>query len=146
MRLNVYLQQAGVGSRREAERLVEQGRIKVNGAVATATVPVNDGDKVELDGKPLSPATRSQPRLFLLYKPLDVLVDELFQTQGCVGVAYLCGAQLTYGIRNNPTEVTELLSGRGARCIGHGATVPQPSASSLFGSNGSGWKLTGLHS
>lgn len=74
MRLNVYLQQAGVGSRREAERMVEQGRVKVNGTVATPTVPVNDGDKVELDGKPLSPATRSLPRLFLLYKPLDYLV------------------------------------------------------------------------
>ena len=40
MRLNVYLQKAGVGSRREAERMVEQGRVKVNGAVATATMPV----------------------------------------------------------------------------------------------------------
>ena len=56
MRLNVYLQQAGVGSRREAERMVEQGRVKVNGTVATPTVPVNDGDKVELDGKPLEGA------------------------------------------------------------------------------------------
>ncbi|MBL8790618.1 MAG: rRNA pseudouridine synthase [Rhizobiales bacterium] len=81
MRLNVFLQQAGVGSRREAERLVEQGRIKVNGVVATPTVPVNDGDKVEMDGKPLSPATRSQPRLFLLYKPLDFLVTA-FDKQG----------------------------------------------------------------
>lgn len=74
MRLNVYLQKAGIGSRREAERLVEQGRVQVNGAVATATVPVNDGDMVLLDGKPVAPATRALPRLFLLHKPLDVLV------------------------------------------------------------------------
>lgn len=74
MRLNVFLQRAGVGSRREAERLVEQGRISVNGAVAAATTPVADGDDVALDGKPVSPAKRSLPRLFLLYKPLDVLV------------------------------------------------------------------------
>ena len=74
MRLNVYLQQAGVGSRREAERMVEQGRVKVNGKVAVPTVPVEEGDRVELDGKVLSPATRGLPRLFLLYKPLDVLV------------------------------------------------------------------------
>jgi 23S rRNA pseudouridine2605 synthase len=74
MRLNVYLQRAGVGSRREAERMVEQGRIWVNGAVATATVPVNDGDHVQLDGKAIAPATRSLPRLFLLHKPIDILV------------------------------------------------------------------------
>jgi 23S rRNA pseudouridine2605 synthase len=81
MRLNVYLQQAGVGSRREAERMVADGRIRVNGALATATVPVDAGDIVELDGKPLSPSARSQPRLFLLHKPLDVLVTA-FDKQG----------------------------------------------------------------
>jgi 23S rRNA pseudouridine2605 synthase len=74
MRLNVYLQKAGVGSRREAERLVEQGRIKVNGTVASATVPVLDGDAVLLDDKPVAPDTRARPRLFLLHKPIDVLV------------------------------------------------------------------------
>jgi|JI10StandDraft_1071094.scaffolds.fasta_scaffold95180_2 23S rRNA pseudouridine2605 synthase len=81
MRLNVFLQQAGVGSRREAERMVADGRVKVNGAIAAPTTPVNDDDKVELDGKPLSPSTRSQPRLFLLHKPLDVLVTA-FDKQG----------------------------------------------------------------
>jgi 23S rRNA pseudouridine2605 synthase len=74
MRLNVYLQKAGVGSRREAERMVEQGRVQVNGAVAAATVPVNDGDIVMLDGKFIAPDIRAVPRLFLLHKPVDVLV------------------------------------------------------------------------
>ena len=74
MRLNVFLQRAGVGSRREAERLVADGRISVNGKPAEATTPVEDGDAVALDGKPISPAKRELPRLFLLNKPLDVLV------------------------------------------------------------------------
>ncbi len=74
MRLNVFLQRAGVGSRREAERLVEQGRVAINGKVAAATTPVNDDDKVLLDGKPVAPSTKALPRLFLLNKPLDVLV------------------------------------------------------------------------
>lgn len=74
MRLNVYLQQAGIGSRREAERLVAAGRVEVNGAVALPTTPVNEGDEVRVDGKTIAPATRVAPRLFRLYKPLDVLV------------------------------------------------------------------------
>ena len=41
MRLNVYLQKAGVGSRREAERLVADGRVSVNGVKAQATAIVN---------------------------------------------------------------------------------------------------------
>jgi 23S rRNA pseudouridine2605 synthase len=74
VRLNVYLQQAGAGSRREAERVVADGRVKVNGVVATATVPVEEGDSVEIDGKPVAPASRALPRLFMLHKPVDFLV------------------------------------------------------------------------
>lgn len=74
MRLNVFLQRSGVGSRREAERMVADARVKVNGAVATATTPVEDTDKVELDGRDLKIETRQIPRLFMLHKPLDVLV------------------------------------------------------------------------
>ncbi len=74
MRLNVFLQRAGVGSRREAERLVEQGRVSVNAAIALATTPVEDGDSVLVDGKAVSPSVRDLPRLFMLNKPLDVLV------------------------------------------------------------------------
>ncbi len=74
MRLNVFLQKAGIGSRREAERLVAEGRVKVNGKIAGATVPVEEGDAVSLDGKVVAPATKPLPRLFMLNKPLDVLV------------------------------------------------------------------------
>jgi len=74
MRLNVFLQKAGVGSRREAERLVAEGRVTVNGKIANATMPVAEGDAVSLDGKPVAPATKPLPRLFMLNKPLDVLV------------------------------------------------------------------------
>ena len=74
MRLNVYLQKAGVGSRREAERLVADGRVSVNGAMALPTTPVEQGDTVLIDGRPVTPETKPLPRLFLLHKPDDVLV------------------------------------------------------------------------
>jgi 23S rRNA pseudouridine2605 synthase len=74
MRLNLFLQKAGIGSRREAERLVAAQRVQINGVVAIATNPVSDGDKVAVDGKIVSVEGRSQPRLFMLNKPLDVLV------------------------------------------------------------------------
>ena len=74
MRLNVYLQKAGIGSRREAERLVLEGRVTVNGVIAAATTPVNEGDAVTLNGKSVAPETRPAPRLFMLYKPLGALV------------------------------------------------------------------------
>lgn len=81
MRLNVFLQKSGIGSRREAERMVAAGRVTINGNVAKVTDPVNDGDAVTIDGKPLAIDTRPVPRLFMLYKPLDVLVTT-FDKQG----------------------------------------------------------------
>ena len=73
MRLNVYLQKAGIGSRREAERLVAENRVAVNGQLATATVPVNEGDVVTVDGQTVAPETRGLPRLFVLHKPVDII-------------------------------------------------------------------------
>jgi 23S rRNA pseudouridine2605 synthase len=74
MRLNVYLQRAGVGSRREAERLVAEGRVAVNGRPAEPTTPVEEGDAVLVDGRPVTPEARALPRLFMLNKPVDFLV------------------------------------------------------------------------
>ncbi len=74
MRLNVYLQKAGIGSRREAERMVAEGRVAVNGVAAMPTTPVGDGDVVTVDGRPVAPDTRELPRLFILNKPVDYLV------------------------------------------------------------------------
>jgi 23S rRNA pseudouridine2605 synthase len=75
VRLNVFLQRSGMGSRREAERVVADGRIQVNGITASATTPVEEGDKVTLDGNAIAIETRDTPRLFLLNKPVDVLVS-----------------------------------------------------------------------
>lgn len=74
MRLNVFLQRAGVGSRREAERLVADGRVTVNGEIAKPTTPVEETDNVTVDGNAVTLETRPLPRLFMLNKPLDVLV------------------------------------------------------------------------
>lgn len=74
MRLNVYLQRAGVGSRREAERLIADGRVTVNDVKATVTTPAEDGDVIKVNGKTVSVEEKDVPRLFMLNKPLDILV------------------------------------------------------------------------
>ena len=51
MRLNKYLSDAGVCSRREADRLVEEGRITIDGKVAVMGQKVLEGQKVAVDGK-----------------------------------------------------------------------------------------------
>jgi 23S rRNA pseudouridine2605 synthase len=74
MRLNVYLQRAGIGSRREAERLVADGKVCINGLKAVATTPVGNGDQVSVNGRIVKLETKPLPRLFMLHKPVDYLV------------------------------------------------------------------------
>lgn len=55
--------------------MVSEGRVQVNDATAAPTTPVIDGDKVMLDGKAITIEASPTPRLFMLNKPLDVLVS-----------------------------------------------------------------------
>ena len=41
---------------------------------SASTTPAEEGDVITLDGKPVAPSTKPLPRLFVLNKPLDVLV------------------------------------------------------------------------
>lgn len=51
MRLNKYLADCGVGSRRACDKLIEEGKVKVNDKVANVTTQVEEGDKVSVNGK-----------------------------------------------------------------------------------------------
>ena len=51
IRLNKYLAEAGVASRRGSDRLIEEGRVTVNGEEAAVGTKVMPGDKVAVDGK-----------------------------------------------------------------------------------------------
>lgn len=70
-RLQKVIAHAGVASRRKAEELIAEGRVKVNGKIVKEQgVKVSPSDKVEVDGIPVE---REQPVYFLLYKPRGVL-------------------------------------------------------------------------
>ncbi len=73
MRLNAYLARAGVASRRGADRLILEGRVKVNGKPGQLNDDVSENDLVELDGKQVQ---KQNLRYILLYKP-DRMVSTL---------------------------------------------------------------------
>ncbi len=53
VRLNKYISETGFCSRREADKLIEQGRVKIDGAKATTGMKVSKGQSVYIDGKTL---------------------------------------------------------------------------------------------
>lgn len=54
VRINKYLSEAGYCSRREADKLIEQGRITINGQVPEMGTKVSPGDQVFVDGELIS--------------------------------------------------------------------------------------------
>jgi 23S rRNA pseudouridine2605 synthase len=66
MRLNAYLARAGAASRRGADELIKAGRVTVNGELGQLNTFVARGDRVELDGEPL---TAQRLAYVLLHKP-----------------------------------------------------------------------------
>ncbi len=68
--LNKYISETGICSRREADKLIEAGRVMLNGQVAAKGNRVTEGDQVLLDGKPL----RQKPKAFYIafHKPKGV--------------------------------------------------------------------------
>ena len=74
MRIAKYLARAGVASRREIERMIEAGRITLNGEVLkTPAVKVSDADEIGVDQKP---APKKEPtRLWKYYKPLGLVTS-----------------------------------------------------------------------
>jgi len=73
VRLNKFLSRAGIASRREADRLIGQGRVSVNGRAAELGVRVDEArDRVAVNGRPV----QANPRTvhILLNKPAGYLV------------------------------------------------------------------------
>ena len=69
-RLNKFLSESGFCSRREADRMIEQGRIRVNGAIPELGTKVTSEDEITVDGKPLN----AKPELVYLAfnKPVGI--------------------------------------------------------------------------
>lgn len=73
-RLNQYIASCGICSRREADRMIESGRVNVNGIPAVRGMRVKGTDEVTVDGRPLAGALNKIVVAF--YKPVGVTCTE----------------------------------------------------------------------
>lgn len=70
-RLQKVMAHAGVASRRHSEKIIQEGRVKVNGQVVTELgTRVGPNDLVEVDDVPIY---REEPRYIMLYKPRNTI-------------------------------------------------------------------------
>lgn len=73
-RLNKYLASCGVCSRRDADRLILEGRVTVNGEKAKTGMLVNENDKIFVNEKPVQ--GKNEKIVLAFYKPVGVICTE----------------------------------------------------------------------
>ena len=68
-KLHKVLANAGLGSRRQIEKWIADGRVSVNGRIAEVGLRVGQDAYIRFDGKPVVPS-HARPRMLIYYKPL----------------------------------------------------------------------------
>ena len=72
-RINKYLSEAGYCSRRVADRLIEEGKVTINGKNSEIGAKVEEGDLIEVKGKKIETSTK-QKKIYLAFnKPIGIV-------------------------------------------------------------------------
>lgn len=71
-RINKYLSEVGYCSRRGADKLIEQGRVTINGKVPEMGTKITEGDIVKVDGESIS-APKEKPVYLAFNKPVGIV-------------------------------------------------------------------------
>ncbi|WP_239843492.1 23S rRNA pseudouridine(2604) synthase RluF [Shewanella sp. Isolate11] len=73
IRLNKYISESGICSRREADRFIEQGNVFINGKRAQIGDTVSLGDKVKVNGRDIEPRAEEDLVFIALNKPVGIV-------------------------------------------------------------------------
>lgn len=74
IRINKYLSQVGFCSRREADKLISQGRVTINGKIPEMGTKVKPGDEVAVNGKKVSEKELEEAPVYIAFnKPVGVV-------------------------------------------------------------------------
>ena len=76
IRLNKFLSEAGVCSRREADRLIESGQVTVDGKRAETGMKVSDANVVRVGKKEVRPKGKDEMVLLAVNKPVGIVCTE----------------------------------------------------------------------
>ena len=72
-RINKYLSEVGYCSRRRADRLIEEGKVKINGEISEIGTKVDDCDLIEVEGQIIKKSTK-QKKIYLAFnKPVGIV-------------------------------------------------------------------------
>jgi len=72
-RINKYLSEVGFCSRRAADRLIEEGKVTINGEITEIGSKVEEGDQVEVEGQKINNLTKQKNIYLAFNKPIGIV-------------------------------------------------------------------------
>tara|TARA_B100001778_G_scaffold333963_1_gene343815 strand:+ start:2327 stop:3049 length:723 start_codon:yes stop_codon:yes gene_type:complete len=72
-RINKYLSEVGYCSRRVADKLIEEGKVTINGKVPEVGTKVEDGDQVEVEGQIITKPLKQKHIYLAFNKPVGIV-------------------------------------------------------------------------
>ena len=72
-RINKYLSEVGYCSRREADRLIEEGKVTINRKIIEKGSKVKEGDQVEVEGQKINKSTKQKNIYLVFNKPVGIV-------------------------------------------------------------------------
>ena len=72
-RINKYLSEVGYCSRRAADRLIEEGKVTINGKISEIGTKIEEGDLVEVKGKKIEKSTKQKNIYLAFNKPVGIV-------------------------------------------------------------------------
>jgi len=72
-RINKYLSEVGYCSRRDADRLIEKGKVTINGKIPKLGTKVEEGDQVEVEGQKIEKSSKQKNIYLAFNKPVGIV-------------------------------------------------------------------------
>jgi 23S rRNA pseudouridine2604 synthase len=153
MRLNKYISDTGITSRRDADTWIDAGRVTINGVVATLGMQVNDGDDVRVDGRELNVKPRDV--YIVLNKPAGItctterevtgnIIDFVAHTQRIFPIGRLDkDSEGLILLTNNGDIVNRILRAENAHDKEYIVTVDKPITALFLSSMAEGVRILG---
>ena len=73
IRINKYLSEVGYCSRRVADRLIEEGKVTINGEITEIGTKVQEGDQVKVKGLKIEKSTKQKNIYLAFNKPIGIV-------------------------------------------------------------------------
>ena len=73
IRINKYLSESGYCSRRAADKLIEEGKVTINGEISEMGTKVKEDDQVEVEGQIIEKLTNQKKIYLAFHKPVGIV-------------------------------------------------------------------------